>query len=197
VSDLRSRDEDDAVWVRRAQAGDAQAFERLVMAHQHFVFNLALRVLADPHEAEDVAQDAFVRAWSALPRFRGQSKFSTWLYRITTNLCYNRLPRLRRELNALVDDDLAEVPDDRQTDAPEAQVEDARRQAFLQQALADLPTGQRLLLSLRFQQALSYEDIATVTGLPLGTVKTGLFRARARLRDAWLAHEAPTHDPRA
>ena len=175
--------ESDADLVRRAQAGDAEAFGALVLAHQQFVYNLAWRALADPHEAEDVAQEAFVRAWLALPNFRAQAQFRTWLYRIVTNLCYNRLPRLRRELTALGDTELIEQPDHSQTD-PAAALESAERQAHLAAALDRLPEGYRLLLLLRFQQGLAYDEIALVTSLPLGTVKTGLHRARAKLKEA-------------
>jgi RNA polymerase sigma-70 factor (ECF subfamily) len=88
----------EAELVRRAQGGDKRAIAALVLEHQRFVYNLALRSLGDAHEAEDVAQEAFVRAWQALPRFRGESLFRSWLYRIVVNLCFNHLPRLRREL---------------------------------------------------------------------------------------------------
>src|SRR5690349_513730 len=108
--------------VRRAQTGDTEAFGALVLAHQAFVYNLAWRALDDPHEAEDVAQEAFVRAWLALPNFRAQAQFRTWLYRIVTNLCYNRLPRLRRDLTALGEADMADWPDAAQRD-PAAEVE--------------------------------------------------------------------------
>ena len=90
--------------IARAKRGDASAFEVLVTMHSQYVYNLALRVVKDPHEAEDVAQEAFLRAWQGLPRFRSQAKFSTWLYRIVTNLCYNRLPRLRQELTVMGSD---------------------------------------------------------------------------------------------
>lgn len=86
---------DERLLIARAQRGDASAFEALVIMHAQYVYNLALRVVDDPHEAEDLAQEAFLRAWQGLPRFRAQAKFSTWLYRIVTNLCYNRLPHLR------------------------------------------------------------------------------------------------------
>ena len=84
--------------VHRAQQGDTQAFAELVLEHQRFAFNLALRALSDPQEAEDIVQEAFLKAWQALSRFRRQARFQTWLYRIVMNLCYNRLPRLRVEM---------------------------------------------------------------------------------------------------
>ncbi len=78
-------------WLERARAGDVEAFGALVLAHQQFVYNLAWRALGDEHEAQDAAQEAFLRVWQALPNFRGQAQFRTWLYRIVTNVCYGRL----------------------------------------------------------------------------------------------------------
>lgn len=175
----------EAELVRRAQAGDAEAFADLVTEHQRFVYNLALRAMSDAHEAEDVAQEAFVRAWRALPNFRRQAQFRTWLYRIVTNLCCNRLPRLRRDLSALSEEDVDEysAPVDERAN-PAYDVEADERRAFLHQRIAALPESYRLLVSLRYQEELSYEEIADVLGLPLGTVKTGLFRARGKLREA-------------
>ena len=97
--------------IRRAQKGDQDAFAALVDEHQRYVYQLAFRVLKDENEALDLTQETFVRAWTALPNFRGQSQFRTWLYRIATNLCYNRLPNLRRSLNDLGDDVLEEIPE--------------------------------------------------------------------------------------
>jgi len=170
--------------VRRAQTGDAEAFAGLVTGHQRFVYHLALRTLGHAEDAEDVAQEAFVRAWLALPNFRGQARFQTWLYRIVTNLCYNRLPRLRRDLNALGEEELPDIPDESFGADALAGIEAEERRAFLHQAIERLPESYRLLVTLRFQQELSYDEIANITSLPLGTVKTGLFRARARLREA-------------
>ncbi len=178
----------EAELVRRAQAGETQAFAELVMEHQGFVYNLALRSLGDAQEAEDVAQEAFVRAWQALSHFRGQSRFQTWLYRIVVNLCFTRLPRLRRELAALSEEEALDWPSESFSD-PAASAERAEQQAFLHRQIESLPESYRLLVTLRFQQELSYEEIASIVSLPLGTVKTGIFRARQRLREAWHAYE--------
>src|ERR671922_1208961 len=105
------RDVPEQHHIQRAQKGDHEAFAALVTEHQGYVYNLALRVLKNEEEALDLAQETFVRAWTALPNFRGQSQLRTWLYRIVTNLCYNRLPNLRRSLNELGDDVIAEIPD--------------------------------------------------------------------------------------
>src|SRR5215211_6172219 len=97
--------------IQRAQKGNQDAFAALVDAHERYIYNLALRVVKDENEALDLTQETFVRAWMALPNFRGQSQFRTWLYRIVTNLCYNRLPNLRRSLNELGDDVIGELPE--------------------------------------------------------------------------------------
>jgi RNA polymerase sigma-70 factor (ECF subfamily) len=158
--------------IQRAQKGDQEAFAALVSEHQRYVYNLALRVLKDEEEALDLAQETFVRAWTALPNFRGQSQFRTWLYRIVTNLCYNRLPGLRRSLNDLGDDVISELPEtDSAFDNP------AR-------GMDELDENYRLLISLRYQNEMSYDEIAGTLNLPLGTVKTGLFRAKEQLRRA-------------
>jgi RNA polymerase sigma-70 factor (ECF subfamily) len=198
--------------VQQAQAGDLCAFEQLVVSHQRFVYNLALRTVNQPEEAEDLAQEALVRAWQGLPRFRGQSSFRTWLYRITLNLCYNRLPRLRRELadDVLVESDEGEpgmtgalagnlagmpggmpggLPGAAPGDNPARAIEVGERRRFLHQQIDLLPQGQRLMVLMRYQQEMSYEEIAQVMDLPLGTVKTGLFRAHTRLRQALSGYE--------
>jgi RNA polymerase sigma-70 factor (ECF subfamily) len=183
---------DERALIQHAQAGDADAFGELVLLHQDFVYDLALRVLRDPAEAEDLAQEAFVRAWLGLPNFRGQSQFRTWLYRIVTNLCYNRLPSLRRELTSLGDDCLDNLVCDEVLNINPADSFEAREQrAALHQAIEQLPDHYRLLVTLRYQQELSYEEIAAVVNLPLGTVKTGLFRAKERLRQT-LLKDLPT-----
>jgi RNA polymerase sigma-70 factor (ECF subfamily) len=185
---IRLAGNDERGWLERARAGDVEAFGALVLAHQRFVYNLAWRALGDEHEAQDAAQEAFLRVWQALPNFRGQSQFRTWLYRIVTNVCYGRLPRLRRQFADLGDMEVEELPDETQPD-PSARVEAAEQRAFLWQQIEALPASYRVLVLLRYQQGLSYDEIASVLSLPLGTVKTGLFRARARLRDALSAFE--------
>ena len=173
------------VLIQRAQRGDQDAFAALVTEHERFVYHLALRVLKNEEEALDLAQETFVRAWTALPNFRGQSQFRTWLYRIVTNLCYNRLPHLRRSLNELGDDVISEIPETaRASDNPARASEDRELRAYLHKAIDDLDENYRLLITLRYQSELSYEEIASTLNLPLGTVKTGLFRAKEQLRRA-------------
>lgn len=184
-----ARDPDQPL-VARAAAGDARAFERLVERHGTYAYNLALRTLRDPREAEDATQEALIRAWRALPRFRRGARFRTWLYRIVVNCCYDRLPGLKRELAALDPADLPGLSSGGTLRAASAERQELR--AALQQAIDELPDAQRLLITLRHLQEMSYAEIADATGMPLGTVKTGIFRARRALRTVL---EAQGHAP--
>lgn len=169
---------DELALVRRAQQGDTVAFEQLLTQHAQFVYNLALRTVNVPQEAEDIAQEAFVRVWRKLPQFRAEAHFRTWLYRIVINLCYNRLPRLKTELAALETDEIDIVDDE----GVEMGLVSAETRQQLHAAIADLPESYRLLITLRHLQGMSYKEIAEATNMPLGTVKTGIFRARRELR---------------
>ncbi len=187
---------DDRELVRRAQAGDRAAFAQLVREHQRFVYNLALRAVHDPCEAEDLAQEAFLKAWAGLRSFRQEAQFRTWLYRIVVNLCYNRLPRLRQEVIAIPVEDVEEQylePEAGSSDPgiydPGKRLEDQERRRLLHQEIEKLPESYRLMVMMRYQQDCAYEEIAEVMGIPLGTVKTGLFRARQQLRLALRSYE--------
>jgi RNA polymerase sigma-70 factor (ECF subfamily) len=173
--------------LRKAQAGDAAAFATLVELHAPFVYNLALRTLNNRHDAEDIAQETFLRAWQGLAQFRAEAQLRTWLYRITTNLCYNRLPKLKKELEALEPGDATGLPE--RSRPVEARVVTAELRRQLYQAVDQLPETYRLLVTLRHSDGRSYEEIAEITQMPLGTVKTGLFRARQQLRQALAALE--------
>lgn len=176
---------DDAAAMARAAAGDGDAFEAIVRRHGRYVHHLASQLLADADDAEDAAQETFVRAWRARAGFRAEAGVRTWLYRIALNVCYDRLPRLRRELGTLDVDALGGDDGDGPADdgAPlDEGLGRAQLAAAVRAALDELPAGQRLLLSLRHFDDLSYDEIAQLTGLPLGTVKTGIHRARGRLR---------------
>ncbi len=178
---------DEAELVGRAQRGDEDAFEQLVRAHQRYVFNLACRLLGDYSEAEDLAQETFVRAWRGLPSFRAECRFTTWLYRIARNVCLNRLPKLQAELTQteLLEDAVA-CPDPTPADFFDAE----ERRAFLHTELARLPEKYRVVLTLRYLQDFSYAEIADVLSLPLGTVKTHLHRGREALAARLAAWEA-------
>jgi RNA polymerase sigma-70 factor (ECF subfamily) len=180
------------ILIQQAQKGDHDAFAALVDEHQRYVYNLALRVVKDENEALDLTQETFVRAWTALPNFKGQSQFRTWLYRIVTNLCYNRLPNLRRSLNDLGDDVMEDIPETG-SNTPAQEFESNETRKHLHQAIDDLDAHYKILITLRYQNELSYDEIASTLNLPLGTVKTGIFRAKEQLRkslaqleDSWI-----------
>jgi RNA polymerase sigma-70 factor (ECF subfamily) len=172
--------ENDAELVARARRGDEVAFEQLVQRHQRYAFNLAYRVLGDRGEAENVVQEALVRTWRGLPHFRGEARFTTWLYRIVHNLCLNRLPTLRQEVAQC--EPLEEVLRDPSPSPPDL-VDEREQMAFLHAQLDRLPTKYRLVLTLRYLQGLTYDEIATALDVPMGTVKTHIHRARQLLME--------------
>jgi RNA polymerase sigma-70 factor (ECF subfamily) len=166
--------------VERARLGDQAAFARLVSATQRHVFNVALSVLGDRQRAEDATQEVYVRVWRALPSFRGESSFRTWLYRISLNTCLNQRRALRGQLR-IVDDDLAlDRLSDRAGDPANVMLE-RERDAILWTKVASLPEKYRLVIVLFYQQQLSYAEVADLLSLPLGTIKAHLNRARKAL----------------
>jgi RNA polymerase sigma-70 factor (ECF subfamily) len=165
---------DDAYLVARAQAGHLGAFEVLVERYQVRVYRMALRMLANPHDAQDAAQDAFVQAWKGLASFRGDSAFSTWLYRIITNRCLKFL-RDRPRTQPLVD--TYEAPASRPDELAEA---NARRDA-LRAAITTLRPEQRAALVLREFEGCTYEEIAAILAITVPAVKGRLHRARLEL----------------
>lgn len=184
--------------VRRAQSGDLEAFEALVRAHEKSVYNLALRMTGQPQDAEDMAQEAFLKLWRALPDFRWECKFSVWLYRIVSNVCLDWLRRQsRRQTVSLSVEDgdgeetELEIPDERLS--PERLLERKLTREAVQRGLEQLPEEQRQILLLRELRALSYEEIGAVLSLEPGTVKSRLFRARKRLAD-WLLRDGNIPD---
>ncbi|MQA00436.1 MAG: sigma-70 family RNA polymerase sigma factor [Dehalococcoidia bacterium] len=174
--------------VRRAQASDLAAFNTLVIRHQDAVYSLALRMLGTREAAEDAAQEAFIRAYRRLETYRGGS-FRSWLFSIVANLARDELRRRARRpqvsLDAARDDpDRADLDPPDTEPLPEARVEQGELRATLEAALGQLPDDWREIVVLSDVHGLAYDEIAHVTGLPLGTVKSRLSRARGRLRDA-------------
>jgi RNA polymerase sigma-70 factor (ECF subfamily) len=168
-------------FLDRLRAGDAPAFEELVMTYQHRVFGVALRMLGNRAEAEDVAQEAFVRAHRALGAFRGDAKLSTWLYAITSRLCLNRLASGERRMARQGEDALLRLSD--AGPRPDAVLERRELETALGRAIAELPEDRRIVVVLRDLEGLSYEEIAQVLELELGTVRSRLHRARAELKE--------------
>lgn len=172
---------DERELVRRAQRRDPAAFTELVRRHQDSLYRLAVRMVG-PDAADDVAQQAFLKAWVGLASFQAQSAFGTWLYRIALNLCFDHLRRTDRFRPLPLDDVEASLSSGDDVAATvEAATEQAARQAALTRAVEQLPSEDRLLLHLRVGEQRSYDAIAELLGINPRTVGTRLFRARARL----------------
>ena len=178
--------EQEAAVIRRVQNGDLNAFEDLVAAYEKNVYTLALRMVGNPQDAEDMAQEAFLKAYRSLPQFRGDSKFSVWLYRIVSNVCLDWLrAQKRRPADSLTEEDeegeesQMDLPDE--SALPEELLERRLTREAVQRGLLSLSAEQRQILLLREIQGLSYEEIGQTLDLEPGTVKSRIFRARKRL----------------
>ena len=162
--------------VQACQRGDREAFDRLVERHQRDVYRLCYRYVGGHEDANDLAQEVFLRAWRSIGRFRGDSAFSTWLYRIAVNACLNHRA-LKRPLTQELPE---ELPDPARGALSRAEAdEDARR---VRGAIAQLPEKQRATLILKLYHDLSHEEVARALGSSVGTVKSNLFHALANLR---------------
>lgn len=173
----------DQQLVERVQKGDKRAFDLLVVKYQHKIFAIIGRYVRDHSEVQDVAQEAFIKAYRALANFRGESAFYTWLYRIAINTAKNYLvARNRRPPSSDVDVEDAEfyTGNEALTDmeSPERSLLRDELQATVDQAITELPEDLRTAVTLREMEGLSYEDIAAIMDCPVGTVRSRIFRAR-------------------
>jgi len=178
-----SGEEGDQQLVERVQKGDNRAFDVLVLKYQHRIYSLVTRFIRDPDEVQDVVQEAFIKAYRALPGFRGESAFFTWLYRIAINTAKNYLvSRSRRPPGADIDVEDAEYLESgaalRDLAGPENQLMTEQLRAVIDKAIRALPEDLRTALTLREFEGLSYEEIAEVMRCPVGTVRSRIFRAR-------------------
>ena len=178
--------EQEAAIVRKVLGGDANAFETLVLEYEKNVYNIALRMTGNSEDAADMTQEAFIKAYNSLQSFRGDSKFSVWLYRIVSNVCLDflRSKNRRPTVSLSVEDDDGEdaqldVADESQT--PELLLDRKLTRDSVRRGLDSLPPDYRQILLLREIQGLSYDEIAQALSLEVGTVKSRLFRARKRL----------------
>ncbi len=183
-------------WIRQVLSGEQDAFAHLVTEYEKQVYRLCLKMVGNAEDAEDLAQEAFFKAWKGLKFYKFESSFSTWLYRLTTNVCIDHLRKQKRQTAAslTLDDEEngqeLEIPD--REPMPEEQLLKKERQQQLQLAMGKLEEDARLILTLRVVEDLSYEQIAQIMDLKIGTVKSRIARARERLKNI-LAHDGNKH----
>jgi RNA polymerase sigma-70 factor (ECF subfamily) len=172
---------DEAALVSRLRAGEATAFEELVRRYQHRVFGVAVRMLRNGAEAEEAAQEVFLRVYRAVGEFRGEARLSTWLYAITSRVCFTRLGSGERRLVREGEETLTRLANGEAT--PGVALERSELEAALHRAIAELPEERRIVVVLRDLEGLAYEEIAGALDLPLGTVRSRLHRARMDLKE--------------
>ncbi|CAM2773131.1 RNA polymerase sigma factor [Flavobacterium frigoris] len=170
----------DQYYITKIVAGDSNAFAVLVDRYKDLVFTLALRMLKNREEAEEVAQDTFIKVFQSLVKFKGDSKFSTWIYRITYNGCLDRLKKYKQQYNVVPIDDFTERQIVDLDNALEALEEQEQRQEILE-CLHLLPYEDRFLLTLYYYEEQSLEEVSKIVGLTANNVKVKLFRSRKKL----------------
>lgn len=190
--------EPSADLIRRAQSGDPEALTQLVLSQQHYVYSIAMSVLKDPDDAADLTQDAFIRLFRALPQYNGESRFTTWLYRLVVNLGRDELRRRGRQVPIAppaVDDDeydqVASVADDDRWSDPDQALDSQELRGDVRRALEQLEEHYRLVLTLYYFDDMKYTDIAEVLNMPLNTVKSHIRRGKERLAAILEAQEQP------
>jgi RNA polymerase sigma-70 factor (ECF subfamily) len=175
--------------VTRSQSGDLAAFEQLVRKYQPYAFSLAMKFLCDEAEASDVVQDSFLRVWKHIDRYDPNQKFTTWLYRIVSNLCVDRFRTLKRSRNIFLSRDrdpvLEDLPDERDWETMHSNEQLADIVRVLSGRLS---RRQRLIFTLRDLQDLTVDEVVEITGLSIGSVKTNLHYARKSIRDVLVRH---------
>ncbi|MFO7975906.1 MAG: RNA polymerase sigma factor [Candidatus Hydrogenedentota bacterium] len=182
-----AKEQSDNALIERTKAGDIEAFSELARRHEQTVYNLALRFMRNPSLAEDMAQEAFLKAYQKLRKFRGDARFSTWLYRIVCNVCLSELQKRkrRRALSAGTEAEPSRTPDTTAAQADEAEL--------IRRCVAQLPKRYAEAITLYYLQGCSYDEVAEIMEVPQGTIKTWMHRARKRLRDI-VQHEVKGPD---
>jgi len=187
VERARMTDDSDLALVQRTRAGEVEAFSELVRRHERIVFNLAFRFMRDNALAEDMAQEAFLKAYRLLNGFRGDCSFSTWLYRVTSSVCLTELNRRKRRGEV----ELTPSHEDDASTGPEATNDMSE---LVRRCVTKLPERYATIVSLYYLQEVAYEDIAEAMRIPMGTLKTWMHRARLQLRKI-VEKEMKAHGP--
>lgn len=176
-------EQDDTVLVAASKQGDQDAFALLVQRHQRRVFNLVFGMVQQYEEASEITQETFLAAWQGLPSFRGDARFSTWLHRIAYNCALKQLEQRKRDRALEVAIQAEQITGSSENEHPDAVIEKHARQAIIQELLTKLPAKYRVVLVLRHLQEMTYEEMAEILMMPIGTIKTHLFRARNLLKE--------------
>ncbi|MEA3364909.1 MAG: sigma-70 family RNA polymerase sigma factor [Candidatus Hydrogenedentes bacterium] len=188
MESIPAKEQSDKALIERTRAGDIEAFSELARRHEQTVYNLALRFMRNPSLAEDMAQEAFLKAYQKLDKFRGDARFSTWLYRIVCNVCLTELQKRKRRhaLSAPEAPEYSETPDIAAAQADEAE--------FIRRCVAQLPKRYAEAITLYYLQNCSYEEVAQIMKVPQGTLKTWMHRARKHLRHIVEQHWKQGHE---
>lgn len=181
-----------------AQQGDSQALTQLVLGQQHYIYSIAMSVLKNPEDAADLTQEAFIRLFRALPQYNGESRFTTWLYRLVVNLCRDELRRRGRQVQvtppAIEDeeiDPMAGVADEDRWADPAQALDSRELRDQVRYALSQLEEHYRLVLTLYYFEDMKYTDISTILDIPLNTVKSHIRRGKERLATILEIQEQP------
>lgn len=183
--EVRVVDDTDPALVKRAQKGDTEAFSELVRRHQHVVYNLAYRFMRDLVLSEDMAQEAFLKGFRLLKGFRGDCSFSSWMYRVTSSVCLTELHRRKRRGEVQLHPSHVGTID--------AQTDSLDMPELIRGCVTQLPDNYATIITMYYLKEISYDEIAEAMNIPIGTLKTWMFRARKKLRkivEKELAHEA-------
>lgn len=184
--------------IAQAQLGDTQALSQLLLGQQHYVYSIAMSVLKHPEDAADLTQEAFIRLFRALPQYNGESRFTTWLYRLVVNMCRDELRRRGRQVQLAPPapdeeetDQVASVADDDRWTDPEQALDAHELRDQVRRALGQLEEHYRLVLTLYYFDEMKYTDIAEILDIPLNTVKSHIRRGKERLATILEAQEQP------
>lgn len=189
--------EPSAELIQRAKQGDSEAMTQLVLSQQHYVYSIAMSVLKNPEDAADLTQDAFIRLFRSLPQYNGESRFTTWLYRLVVNLGRDELRRRGRQVTLIVpdaeqeEDPLATVADNDRWIDPVRALDSHELRLQVRQALDMLEEHHRLVLTLYYFEDMKYTDIAEILNIPLNTVKSHIRRGKERLAALLVSQEQP------
>jgi RNA polymerase sigma factor (sigma-70 family) len=185
-----STGQNDTEIINRVLGGDQQAYGLLVSKYQGYAFTLALRMVKSREDAEELAQDAFIKAFKFLADFKGESKFSTWLYTIVNNTCITFLRKKRPDIHSLDNEKVFELADSRDTTHATDRIEAKSRQAIVNEAIAMLSPDDARVITLFYKAEQSLEETALILGIETNAAKVRLHRARTRLKDKMETHFA-------